>query len=289
MVHVGEGIHARERVVGHLADDAVDHAGGAGRGRDLPGVQHAQAQGVVGLVAGPVGDRGSFLQAQLLCGSTGQEALLAEGRPNLWQDCLVETEAGQQTGGRFVFDKIPEDAFRQTADGRADGPRHPGGDIVARKHHLPDAFVKRRFILLHPRELGGGEVARRIEQVLQTPVFPQPFISLLAVRNGARVTPDDGGAQHVQVLVDADQPVHLVGDADGLDIFFVDGIRLPKDVPRRFLEIGKPLRGILLGPAGLLGADGRLGLRIEGGGNATSASGLHQRGLYGRTADIVTE
>ena len=42
--------------------------------------------------------------------------------------------------------------------------------------------------------------------------------SLLAIGNSARVAPDDAGTQHLQILINAYQTVHLITDADSHNI-----------------------------------------------------------------------
>ena len=160
MIHVGERIHARERVVRHLADDAIHHAGSTGCGGDLARVQHAQAQGVVGLVAGTIGHRRAFLETQFTGGGAGQYALLSETGPDFGQDGGVEAEAGKQPFGRPVLHEIPENAFGETAGRRADRPGKPGGHVFSRKHHFPDALKHIRFVFLHPGQFGSSEIAR---------------------------------------------------------------------------------------------------------------------------------
>ncbi len=99
------------------------------------------------------------------------------------------------------------------------------------------------------------------------------------------------------VLVHAYQPVHLVGDADGLDVGGREGLALEgglaahllQDVGRGEFQVRPPHGGVLLGKAGLPGGDGRFALGIEGGGDAFAGLDADEAGLDGRTSDVISE
>ena len=296
MVHVREGVHAALRVIVDRAVHAVHDAGGAGGGGDFARVEHVQGEGVVGLVAGAVGDRDAGGEAQDLRRFLGEVALLAEGGTDLRDEVRVEAELSEQAVGHLVLAEIPEDALGQAAHGGADGVRQAHGDVVAREHDLVDALVQLGLVLLHPGEFRGGEVAGVVQQVVQAPVGAQGPEGVVAVGDGAGVAPDDGRAQDVAVLVHAHEAVHLVGDADGLDVGGGEGLALQgglaadllQDVGGGEFQVGPPHGRVLFGEAGLLGHDGRLALRIEGGGHALAGLDAHEAGLDGRTSDVVT-
>ena len=99
------------------------------------------------------------------------------------------------------------------------------------------------------------------------------------------------------VLVHAYEPVHLIGDADGLDVRGREGLALEgglaahllQDVGGGQTQVAPPHGGILLGKAGLPGHDGRFALGIEGGGDALAGLDAYETGLDGRTSDVITE
>ena len=297
MVHMREGVHAALRVIIDGAVDAVHDAGSSGCGSDFTRIEHVQGEGVVGLVAGAVGDRGAGGEAQDLRRFLRQVALLAEGGTDLRDEVRVEAELVQQAVGHLVLAEIPEDALGQAADGGAHRVGQAHGDVVAREHDLVDAFVHLRLVLLHPGEFRGGEVAGVVQQVVQAPVGAQGPEGVVAVGDGAGVAPDDGRAQDIAVLVHAHEAVHLVGDADGLDVGGGEGLALQgglaadllQDVGGGEFQVGPPHGRVLFGEAGLLGHDGRLALRIEGGGHALAGLDAHEAGLDGRTSDVVTK
>ena len=278
MVHMGKGVHAALRVIVDRAVHTVHDAGGAGGGGDFARIEDVQGEGVVGLVAGAVRDRDAGGEAQDLRRFLGEVALLAEGGTDLRDEVRVEAELREQAVGHLVLPEVPEDALGQAADSRADGVRQAHGDVVAREHDLVDALVQGGLVPLHPGEFRGGEVAGIVQQVVQAPVGAQFLEGLVAVGDGAGVAPDDGRAQDVAVLVHAHEAVHLVGIAD-----------LLQDVGGGEFQVGPPHGGVLFGEAGLLGHDGRLALRIEGGGHALAGLDAHEAGLDGRTSDVVTK
>ena len=55
-----EGVHPGLGVRLGLVGDSVDHSAGASGSGDLAGIQHIQGECVIGLVAGPVGDRSAL-------------------------------------------------------------------------------------------------------------------------------------------------------------------------------------------------------------------------------------
>ena len=297
MVHVRETVHAAQRVIVDGPVHAIDDAGSTGRGGDFSGFEHIEGQGVVGLVAGAVGDRCTGREPQQVRRFLRKGPLRAEGWLDDRDDAFVETEEVQQFPGRPILPEVPENALRQAAHGGAGRAGEAHGDIVAGEHDLADAPVHLRLVLLHPGEFRGGEVAGIVEQVVQAPVGPEGLEGLVAVRDGAGVAPDDGRAQDVPVLVHAHQAVHLVGDADGLDVGGGEGFALERglaahlfqDVGRGEFQVRPPHGGILLSEAGLPGHDGRFALGIEGGGDAFAGLDAYETGLDGRTSDVISE
>ena len=160
MVHMRKGIDPRQRVVGHLPDDTVDHAGSAGGGSDLAGIQHIEAQCVVWLVAGPVGDRGAGRQAEFPGGCRADTALVPEGGDDVREQGFIEAHDPQQALGRRILLEIPENAFRQAADGRGGFAGQAKGYVIARQHDFPDLFIDRRLVFLDPGQFGRREIAR---------------------------------------------------------------------------------------------------------------------------------
>ena len=218
MVDVYEGVHAREGVGTARVDHAVDHAARAARGGHLARLQHVEREGVVGLVTRAVGDGRAGRDAEALLGPGVGAGLDADGGAGAGQHRVGDAVVVGHEVGAALLGEVPENLLREAAHGGRDVAREAEGDVVAREHHLVDAGEEFGFVAADPGQLRGGEVARRVEQVLQAAFAAEGLERLGADFDGARVAPDDGLAQGVSRAVDADQTVHLVGDADGPDV-----------------------------------------------------------------------
>ena len=78
------------------------------------------------------------------------------------------------------------------------------------------------FILFYPLQLGGCEIPWRIKQVLKCVIFPQPLKGILANFNRPAIAPDNRRAKHMLFTINADEAVHLVRNAYGLDVTSAD-------------------------------------------------------------------
>ncbi len=114
-----------------------------------------------------------------------------------------------------LFLEVPHDTLGQTRRRGGDLTGQASGNVVAGEHHLVDSGVGVGLVELDPFELGGREVAGEVEQTLETDVGADVLGGLVADLDGPAVAPDDGRAEDVEVLIDEDQAVHLIGDADG--------------------------------------------------------------------------
>ncbi len=95
MVHVRKGVHAGQRVILNLADNAVYHPRSArGRG-NFSGIEHVEAQRIIGLVSGAVGDRRSGCEPQRGGRCFRERSLNAEGRFYRCQDGIVKAKIVQ--------------------------------------------------------------------------------------------------------------------------------------------------------------------------------------------------
>ena len=264
-----EGVDAALGVVVHVAQYAIHHSRCATCGSNLSWLQYVQRQGVVGLVAAAVCYRCAFCQTCLLRCCLAYRALNGEGRHDVGNDVLGESEVVEQHLCGLLLLEVPHHAFRQSADGGVYLAGELHGEVVARQHNLINLAEELGFVLLHPCQLGSGEVARRVEQMFQTGVRTESLEGLLAIGHGARVTPDDSIAQHLLVFVHAYEAVHLIRDADGLDVLAL-GACLRHNLLQCQFGVAPPHLGVLLCPSRLHGLDGCLLLRIEGGGSYLS-------------------
>ena len=131
------------------------------------------------------------------------------------------------------------------------------------------------FVVLDPRQLGSREVARRVEQVGQALLLPYLGKCALAIGHGTRIAPYYGGAQGLQVFVNAYETMHLVRDANGLYVAGC-GARLCHHLGQAELGVFPPRLWLLLCPARLNRQDGCLMTGIECRRNAFAAVGVYE-------------
>ena len=81
--------------------------------------------------------------------------------------------------------------------------------------------------------------------MLQTPGLSDGRERRFTIRHGTGVAPDDGRTERLEVPVNTDEAVHLIGNAYRGDIV---PSCLSKDISRSCLEILPPHEGILLCP-----------------------------------------
>lgn len=116
--------------------------------------------------------------------------------------------------GTPLLPEVPEDLFRQAADTRREVPRKTVGNIVTRQQKLVNTCEEFRFVALDPRQFRGREVPRRVERMAQTEIASDRLQRLGSDPHGPRIAPDDRLTERLSRTIEADQSVHLVGDAD---------------------------------------------------------------------------
>ncbi len=280
VVDVGEGVDAAELVVVHIAQHAIDDARCAARGSDFARLHHVERQGIVRLVAASVADGRSGGDAKFIGHNLAHTALHREGRDDVGDDALGEAEVLHHVLADAVVLEVPEHALRQAAHGRLlVAARQTQCDVVARQHDLVNLLEDFRLVLLHPSQFCCGEVARAVQQVGEALFRADGLERLVAEGDSAAVAPDDGWTERLAILIDADQTVHLIGDADGLDV----GQRtasLGRYATCGLLQFVPPHFGFLLGPTGLLCDDWSLGVGILCAGHGAASLGIDQRRFH---------
>ena len=121
---------------------------------------------------------------------------------------------------------------------------HPEADIVLRQQNAMDARVGVRFVLPEPEQLGSGEAGQcPVSGQLDQPLEPDSLLDLRALGSRPLIVPEHRGTQHLILVVEADEAVHLPGEPNGRG-------RGAQRVERR--PAGpQPVVGILLCPTGL--------------------------------------
>ena len=102
------------------------------------------------------------------------------------------------------------------------------------------------LVSLHPSQLRSGEIARRIEKMLKAFTSSELRKRFIANLYRSGVTPDDGRADRLDVLVNDDQTVHLIGDADG---DYTGEVALEGQIAETILDIAPPHFRVLLSEA----------------------------------------
>ncbi len=162
--------------------------------------------------------------------------------------------------GAALLGEIPQNLLREAAHAGGDPAREAVGDVVAREHELVDPGEQLRLVAGDPCQLRGGEVARRVERMGEAEIAAESLQRLGADRHGPRIAPDDRFAERMPRSVEADQPVHLVGDADRADL--AHRVAFGGDAADALADVAPPHFGVLFGPSRLGGVDGHLLRRI---------------------------
>ena len=95
----------------------------------------------------------------------------------------------------------------------------PVAHVILGTQDVGDPREDLRLMCVHPQQLGQREVGqRRIAGQLDQAFVADLLFQPVALGLGARVAPDERGAQDLAVFVEHDAAVHLAGEADGLDL-----------------------------------------------------------------------
>ena len=258
---MAEGVQAALGILGRLGGRGKHHAGRADGRRHRTRLQDAHADGARALVA-----RAGYH------GRSGGEAgeprrAFADARAHFRRFIhLGEPAFGNARGfGHFLRPAAVGHVEQQRSRGllHVDGELagEPVAHVVLGAHDVADLREDLRLMRLDPQQLGEGEVGQRgiageLDQALVADLLGQP----VAFGLGAGVAPDERGAQDLAVFIEHDRAVHLAGEAnrrDGLARFRSVGERFANGI----LGGAPPVLGILFGPAGVRGAEGRMRAR----------------------------
>ena len=153
-------------------------------------------------------------------------------------------------------------------------------DVVLGEHDLRDPREVARLVLPHPQELRGrkpgkGDVGRPARQ----PVHTNGMVQVIYFFGGSAVIPQNGGTDHMVVLIQHHQAVHLAAAADSGHVCAVKALQQLRHTLQQGLF---PVLRILLAPAGFRELQGVfLGDHIVDG-----ALFVHQQQLHGRGAQV---
>ena len=198
-----------------------DHAGGADGGECLAVPDDTGSHGSSCIIAGTADNNRSLAQSQRFRHVTGQRSGDFAGFVHLAQQALIDLQQVQQL--------IRPAAVRHIQQLHAGGIRNLGGilagenqaQIVLRQQNVTALLVDLRLVVPDPQNLcscpsGQCRICGDFHELLLT----GRAVHLVHFRNCPLVAPDDGVPQHLIVLVQHDQTVHLSGDADAFDFLF---------------------------------------------------------------------
>src|SRR5215813_6444195 len=102
---------------------------------------------------------------------------------------------------------------------RVDRPlaREAQADVVLGQHDAADPLVHLGLVPAQPEELRRREAGQRpVPGERDQTLEPDPLLDLRTLRGRALVVPQDRGAEHLPLLVEAHEAVHLAREAEGL-------------------------------------------------------------------------
>ena len=171
IVNMCEGIDTTLWIVIDITEHTIDYSGSTCSAGNLTRIEHIQADSIIRLVTCTIRDRSSLLQTKFLGGSLADYALYREGRNNICEHTLIESEIIKQELGWFLCLEVPHHTFRKSADSSLSLTGKFHRQIITREHNLIYLIEKLRFILLNPRQFGSGKVTWRIEQITQAEIL----------------------------------------------------------------------------------------------------------------------
>ena len=96
------------------------------------------------------------------------------------------------------------------------------GEIVLRKHDLRDSCEILRFIFLYPEDLRRGESRiGDVRRIFLQDVPSDHLVQIVGLFRSSSVIPQDRGTDHVVILVQNDQSVHLTAEGDAGNLALV--------------------------------------------------------------------
>ncbi len=191
---VAEGVDSRLGVVGVRGQRGQHDTRGAEHDRDDARLDDADAERGRLLVAGS-GDLGGFVDRR--------------------EPVARNVERGQHVVAPAPVLDVEEQRARGVRGVEHPLARQPETDVVLRQHDTADPAVDVGLVAAQPEQLRGREARKRpVAGERDQPLEADALLDLGALGPGALVVPEDRGPQDAVVLVEADETVHLAGEAD---------------------------------------------------------------------------
>ena len=116
IVNMCEGIDTTLWIVIDFTEHTIDYSGSSCGAGNLTRIEHIQADSIIRLVTCTIRDRSSLLQTKFLSGSLADYALYREGRNDIGEHTLIESEIIKQELGWFLCLEVPHHTFRKSTD-----------------------------------------------------------------------------------------------------------------------------------------------------------------------------
>ena len=114
---------------------------------------------------------------------------------------------------------VEEEGSRRIRDVDRPVPGQAQAHVVLREHDPADAPVDVGLVAAQPEQLRGREARERpVAGERDEALEADALLDLCALGPGALVVPEDRRAEHAVLRVEADQAVHLAGEADSVDV-----------------------------------------------------------------------
>ena len=121
--------------------------------------------------------------------------------------------------------------------------------VILRQHDLFDPCEVLWLILFHPEDLRRGKSGERnIRSVLRQLLFADHIIQIIAFLCGSAIVPEDGRADHLILLIQNDQSMHLSSEANACHLALV---RIFQKLPDALHSLFIPVLRLLFRPAGM--------------------------------------
>ena len=201
----------------------------------------------------------------------------------LWQHADADTaDPGHLRGPAFVFHIQKQHAGRIRIVRRMNSGEHIC-QIILRQHDLADSAEILRLVLLHPENLRRGKAGKsNIGRILRQNLPSDLFIQIIRLGRRSSVIPEDRRTDHLVVLIQDYQSVHLTAERDSCHLAL---ILVFQKLFYSFHRLAVPVFRILFRPAGMREIQG-----ILFGHNLPDLSvSAHQKKLHRRCPKVYTD
>ena len=156
-------------------------------------------------------------------------------------------------------------------------------DVILGQHDFADTRKQLRLVFPHPQQLGRGKARKgNVGGAFAQRFLADRPVQILHLLLGAAIVPENGGANHLVMLVQHHKAVHLAACGDARHL---RGVKAPQQLRHTGQDRPQPVVRVLLAPAGL----GKFQRIFLGNDVEDLAALLHEQQLEGGGAQIKTD